>query len=108
MDSPLTKNHIDTEDDIKIFTTRASPINDELSGCVIDQKQVSSSYEPSSDTRPKTSPNICCLSVKPLTQTSNIDKSQRELSSMLELLDNRMYPQKGSELVFARDTALLV
>lgn len=94
VDSPLTKNHIDTEDDIKIFTTRASPINGELSGCIIDQKQVSSSYEPSSDTRPKTSPNICCLSVKPLTQTNSIDKSQRELSSMLELLDNRMYPQK--------------
>lgn len=31
-ESPVAKSHIDIEDDIKIFTTRASPFNAELSG----------------------------------------------------------------------------
>ncbi|EFO63196.1 Hypothetical protein GLP15_2275 [Giardia lamblia P15] len=94
IDSPLTKDHIDTEDDIKIFTTRASPVNGEFSGCVITQEQVSSFHEPNNDVRPRTSPRTCCLSVKPLSQAGSGDKSQREWSSMLNLLDNRMYPQK--------------
>lgn len=92
--SPTAKSRIDIEDDIKIFTNRASPFNAELSGRALGPGHISISCEPSSDTRPAVSINTRYLSVTSLSQINDNDKLQRERRSTLELLDDRMYPQK--------------
>lgn len=93
-ESPVAKSHIDIEDDIKIFTTRASPFNAELSGRALGPGHASISCDSSSDTRLGASVRTHYLSVTSLSQVNSNDKVQKEKPSMLELLDNRVYPQK--------------
>lgn len=92
--SPTVKKHAPVEDDIKIFTAHVSPFNIELSGRAVGLGHTSMSCEPSSDSRPEVSINTRYLLVSSLSQTTDTDKLQKERPSTLELLDDRMYPQK--------------